>query len=60
MKEETMIADPRAPENRGKATLNEMFDEDDLKYDPEEASYDKVFVGKVDSVFMLIIIKELY
>ncbi|CAB4492228.1 DNA-directed RNA polymerase II subunit RPB2 [Rhizophagus irregularis] len=47
MKEETMIADPRAPENRGKATLNEMFDEDDLKYDPEESSYDKVFVGKI-------------
>jgi hypothetical protein len=50
MKEEVMTADPRAPENRGKATLNEMFDENDLKYDPDEDSYDKVFVGKVDSI----------
>ncbi|CAB4386614.1 hypothetical protein RhiirA5_406490 [Rhizophagus irregularis] len=40
IKEETMITDPRMPENREKAILNEIFDEDDLKYDPEETSYD--------------------
>ena len=34
--------------NPSQTTLNEMFDEADLKYDPDEASYDKVFVGKVD------------
>ncbi len=50
MKKEVMVADPKAPENRGKATLNEMFDEADLEYDPEEKSYDKVFVGKVNSI----------
>ncbi|CAG8701706.1 25133_t:CDS:10, partial [Dentiscutata erythropus] len=47
MKEEALYADPRAPENRGKPTLAEMFDENKLKDDPEEETYDKVFVGKI-------------
>ncbi|RHZ89846.1 hypothetical protein Glove_9g151 [Diversispora epigaea] len=47
MKEETLTADPRLPENQIKTTLNEMFDENSLEYDPEEKSYDKVFVGKI-------------
>jgi hypothetical protein len=42
-----MLADPRMLKNKGKATLNEIFDKDDLKCDSEEASYDKVFVGKI-------------
>ncbi|CAG8488306.1 7061_t:CDS:10 [Racocetra fulgida] len=46
MKEEALYADPRAPENRGKPTLAEMFDENKLKDDPKEETYDKVFVGK--------------
>ncbi|CAG8502751.1 5805_t:CDS:10, partial [Diversispora eburnea] len=45
--EETLTADPRLPENQIKTTLNEMFDENSLEYDPEEKSYDKVFVGKI-------------
>ncbi|CAG8591271.1 30148_t:CDS:10 [Gigaspora margarita] len=47
MKEEALYADPRAPENRGKPTLAEMFDENKLKDDPDEETYDKVFVGKI-------------
>ncbi|CAG8458499.1 15736_t:CDS:10 [Acaulospora morrowiae] len=47
MKKETLSTDPRSIENREKATLNEMFDENSLEDDPNESSYDKVFVGKI-------------
>ncbi|CAJ0640509.1 11934_t:CDS:2 [Entrophospora sp. SA101] len=47
MKEEIIYADPKDPKNAGKTSLNEMFNESDLRTDLDENSYDKVFIGKV-------------
>ncbi|CAJ0745456.1 1243_t:CDS:10 [Entrophospora sp. SA101] len=47
MKEEIIYADPKDPKNAGKTSLNEMFNESDLRTDLDENSYDKVFIGKI-------------
>ncbi|KAG9303768.1 hypothetical protein G9A89_018665 [Geosiphon pyriformis] len=53
MKKKTSSADTKAPENRDKSNVNEMFDEGELDDEEDDsgpidpADFDKVFVGKV-------------
>ncbi|CAG8562828.1 240_t:CDS:2, partial [Paraglomus occultum] len=48
MREKIAHADPRAPANRDKTNVNDMFNEDDLQEENQNpADFDKVFVGKV-------------